>query len=418
MVRKAIKMTEQRVKILWISSHAPYSSAPDAGGQTFNYYFKKISKDPRFNVVLVSLGNEKKKEEIDSELREIEKYIISPMGTIGEKIKKLKNIDYKVNPYHKYANLISNYYGDRIIKKVRELNNRGYIPEIIIFEWTNALVLAPQIKKVYPQAKLVASEHDVTFVGYKRKADYYKGLKKMFWRIRYRNEKKVELSALKLCDLILPHNPDNRRLLINEGIQEEKLQWLVPYFNNMSKCSRKPNGKDILFFGAMARPENYLSAIWFIEHVMPLIEDMNIRFVILGSNPPKKLREYENSKVHITGFIDSIVPYFEQSVCLVAPLVLGAGIKVKILEALSSGIPVITNNVGIEGIPAVDGKEYIHCEEPNDYARAIISLFQNNKIQNTLSDNAREFIKVNYSYEKSAEEYILSMLKIADREQI
>lgn len=78
---------------------------------------------------------------------------------------------------------------------------------------------------------------------------------------KYNHEKKTELEALKLCDHVLPHNADNRNVLLQNGIDEKKIKWLVPYFNNMENCKRKSNHKDILFFGAMSRPENYLSAL-------------------------------------------------------------------------------------------------------------------------------------------------------------
>lgn len=175
---------------------------------------------------------------------------------------------------------------------------------------------------------------------------------------------------MKLCDLILPHNASNIDVLSAEGISPKKMQWLVPFFQDMTDCERTSNGRDILFFGAMGRPENYLSAIWFVEKVMPLLVDLDIRFVILENRPPEELSKYESQRVHITGFVESIVPFFEQSVCFGAPLVLGAGIKVKKFEAMSSGIPA-TNEVGIEGILAKDGQEYIHCETPEEYETAI-----------------------------------------------
>lgn len=215
----------------------------------------------------------------------------------------------------------------------------------------------------------------------------------------------VEIKSLKQCNLILPHNAENCELLTKEGINRNKIQWLVPYFNDMRDCKRTPNGKDILFFGAMARPENYLSAIWFVEKVMPLIEDMNIRFVILGSNPPDELKKFESKRIHITGFVDSIVPFFENSVCLVAPLVLGAGIKVKIIESLSSGIPVLTNDIGIEGISAKDGIEYIHCAEPTDYEKAIRDIFSNSAKAKSLELKGRKFVEENYVLLKSVDSY-------------
>ena len=142
----------------------------------------------------------------------------------------------------------------------------------------------------------------------------------------------------------------------------------------------------MLFYGAMARPENYKSAIWFIENVMPLLSDLDVRFVIVGARPDKSLLTYASDKVEITGFMDKVDPYFERCLCLVAPLVLGAGVKVKILEAMSSGIPVVTNHIGIEGIYAENGKHYIHCEAPEEYAECIHKLVNDIKKQHLLGE--------------------------------
>lgn len=56
----------------------------------------------------------------------------------------------------------------------------------------------------------------------------------------------------------------------------------------------------------MSRPENYLSALWFINNVMPLLNDLNIRFIVLGSKPSDELKNIKSDKVIITGFVDNI----------------------------------------------------------------------------------------------------------------
>ena len=178
----------------------------------------------------------------------------------------------------------------------------------------------------------------------------------------------------------------------------------------MVECNRSSKGKDILFFGAMSRPENSLSAIWFIENVMPLISDLDIRFVILGSNPTTELKNFQSERIIITGFVESIVPYFESAVCLVAPLVLGAGIKVKILEGLSSGCPVITNQIGIEGIHAKDGIEYVFASEPTEYEKAIREAVSGGLERIGLS--GRQFIQKEYDLDKSFNEYKIMLQEL------
>ena len=202
----------------------------------------------------------------------------------------------------------------------------------------------------------------------------------------------------------MPHNPDNCQLIRKDGIPFKNIKWLPPYFNSMSNIKRKETEPVILFFGAMGRQENSLSALWFIENVMPKISDLSVKFVILGGNPPKELISKESPSVHITGFVDDIKPYFETAMCFVAPLILGAGIKVKILEALSSGIPVLTNKIGIEGIPARDGHEYLHCETAEEYETLIRAIYNHEIDVKQVGDNARKFIK-KYSIINSSNEY-------------
>lgn len=132
----------------------------------------------------------------------------------------------------------------------------------------------------------------------------------------------------------------------------------------MKDCHWNGEERSVLFFGAMARPENYLSAIWYIENVMPRIQDLKLKFVVLGSNPAEVFEKYINDEVIVTGFVEDVTPYFEKSLCLVAPLVLGAGIKVKILEAMSAGIPILTNAIGIEGISATTQKNMFIVKMP------------------------------------------------------
>lgn len=394
-------MSDYSTYILWISSSPPYSKNSTAGGQTFNYYFKNISRDKRFNVRLIALVDSKTKDSVENEMDGIPHKLVSSENSW----KKFVNIDSKYNPWTKYSGLISNYRAMRILEEVKNYKKEGYNPDAVILEWTNTVILAKEIKKIFPDSKFVASEHDVTFVGYERKKEYYKGLKKLLWKIKYVNEKRIELDSLKMCELVLPHNADNRNVLVNEGIDLNKIMGLVPYYNNMSECNRNSNQKDILFFGAMARMENSLSALWFIDNVLPLLSDIDIRFVVLGSNPTEELKAKESERIHVTGFVDAVEPYFEKSMCLVAPLVLGAGIKVKVLEAMSSGIPVLTNDIGIEGIPAIDGRDYLHCVSPQEYASAIREI-HNNKIDvKNLETNAKGMLKEHFSIEQSLHQY-------------
>ena len=103
-----------------------------------------------------------------------------------------------------------------MVSTAKKYRDEGYTPDIIILEWTNIVVLEKQIHKIFPDSMIVASEHDVTFVGYERKKEYYTGLKRLLWKIKYNNEKRIELRlyVMRACS---PHNADNKKVLVDEG---------------------------------------------------------------------------------------------------------------------------------------------------------------------------------------------------------
>ena len=402
---------DKKISILWISLNAPTKKADKAGGNTFNYYFSKFYNDERFDVKVIAQINNSLPL---MELKEGDYFYLKREPGLKHKLKKLSSIESKYNPWNRNANLLSNQMETFVHDRINELLSAGFKPEIVILEWTQCVVLARKIRKWLPESRIVASEHDVTFIGYERKAEYYTGFKRAVWNQKAKHEKKVEVESLKACDLILPQNSDNIDILRKDGVEGPEIQCLTPYFNSMVCCPRVPNGKDILFFGAMNREENYLTAQWFIENVMPRLKDMDIRFIVLGGNPPQELKALECDQIHITGFVDAIEPYFESAVCFVAPLVLGAGIKVKILEALSSGIPVLTNDIGIEGIPAKKNVEYIHCSSAEEYEKSIRNVFEHGEWAQQIGEKAKDFISEQYSLEKSLNQYREWLLKAGE----
>jgi glycosyltransferase involved in cell wall biosynthesis len=87
-------------------------------------------------------------------------------------------------------------------------------------------------------------------------------------------------------------------------------------------------------------------------------------------------------------------------------LVLGAGIKVKVLEGMSAGLPVITNEIGIEGIDAVDGKDYIYAEKPEEYAAAIEKLLNDKVYRMSMSVSAKEFLAAEFNLETNMKKFL------------
>ena len=319
----------------------------------------------------------------------------------------------RFNPINSYANFLDSYKEHKVIVEINRLCEQDYKPDIVILHWTQMVLLISKIKQFFPLAKYIGIEEDVALLGFERKYNYVtQKLKKKIYEIKYKRLKKKELKALSLCHEIFVTNKKDQ-LLLQQYTIKQPIYVLNSYFHNMSGLKRKYDGnKDIIYYGAMNRAENYLSAIWFIKHVMPLLGS-EFSFYVIGNNPPQQLKDLECYNIKILGFVESIDPYFEKSLCLVAPLVLGAGIKMKVIEALSAGIPVLTNEIGAEGIDILHGKEFIFCKTPQDYSKWINNLFTNQKLLNNLECNSKNYINNNFNYEQAYKMFYQNLLDIS-----
>lgn len=199
---------------------------------------------------------------------------------------------------------------------------------------------------------------------------------------------------------------DKDRGLLEEyyGLSSRKVDFFIQRnIRRIDYGNLAPSGA-FLFFGAWERPENSFGLEWFVDHVMPLTGKAH-RFLLLGSGIREKLREKISrySTMEMTGFVDDPYPVLAAASCLIAPLFHGAGVKVKVLEALACGTPVVGTDVAFEGIDPVGEGGCIHCRTPEEFlagmARALSYSMEDKKalreafIGGYPKDTFREFLK-------------------------
>lgn len=298
-----------------------------------------------------------------------------------------------------------------LLDALKEYLHLNEYPDVIIMQWTETIQFINILKQYFASSKYIAIEEDVAFLGYKRKYEASHGIYKIYRRLKYKYLKKMEIETLRKCDIVVTLNDKDKKLLINEKIHEDKIFQACAYHAFPQSCTYAPDIYQLLFYGAMSRVENYKSVIWFIEEVMPLLNS-NYKLVIVGSKPDKSLMAYESERIHLTGFVEDVQQFFESSLCLVSPLVLGAGIKIKVLEALSAGLPVITNSIGAEGIGLTDKKNYLHAELPKEYADAINMLNSDITLRMKLSNEGRAHIKKNFNVNNTLDGLIRKIIML------
>lgn len=391
-------------KMLWVSLCTPYEKVCHAGGKTLYSHIQRIQTIDKFELKVVSFC---KYRELQSARQSLADADIDIIMDKPNKFWEIMNFENRFNAFNRYAGYLSNSRAYAMKKELHKIQKSGYEPDIIVLHWTEMVVLTDFVKKLFPGAKVVSIEEDVSFLKRERR---YKAAKRLFIRfyhfLRYKKSIQKECEWLKRSDLVVVLNNKDKMLLVKEGVKEEQIYIFPPTFNDMYLLKRNKRRNDILFWGAMSRKENSDSALWFIYHVMPLLEDVDVRFVVIGANPPDKLKKMSSDRIVIKGYVESADRYFSESLCMVVPLLIGAGIKVKTIEGLSSGIPVISNHIGVEGINIVRDVHYIHAETASEFAEAVKKVLNEEIDVSSLSENAKRFTHDNYDEDASTKKFV------------
>lgn len=160
--------------------------------------------------------------------------------------------------------------------------------------------------------------------------------------------------------------------------------------------------KNLLFVGGFGHKPNIDAVIWFLEEIFPLIlqKKSDIKFYVVGSNPPEEIVKYQSDNVIVTGFVsdDELNNYYNKSKIAVVPLRYGAGVKGKVVEALYNQIPVVTTSIGAEGLPEIDSY-LLTSNSPIEFAEIILELYNNESLLLQYSCKSYEYVQKYFSVE-------------------
>ena len=153
---------------------------------------------------------------------------------------------------------------------------------------------------------------------------------------------------------------------------------IVPFYTDSFPARPRPTGgHGILFVGGFAHPPNVDAAEFLVRAVFPILTARcpDVRLVLAGSNPTQVVRALASDTVKVTGYVSDaeLSRLYATSRVAVVPLRFGAGVKGKVAEALSEGVPLVTTPVGAEGIPGLERVAVVR-DDAAGIAEALLAL--------------------------------------------
>jgi polysaccharide biosynthesis protein PslH len=167
----------------------------------------------------------------------------------------------------------------------------------------------------------------------------------------------------------------------------------------------EPIPYDLLFTGKMDFRPNIDAALWFGWQVLPLIQAQRPQttFAVVGQRPHPRLDVLrQNPGITITGYVDDVRPYLAGATVYVAPLRVGGGTRLKLLEAMAMRKPIISTTVGAEGFPVVNDQELILADEPEAFAQVVLNLLTNPARRAQLAAAGSAFAHAHYGWDTLA----------------
>ena len=163
----------------------------------------------------------------------------------------------------------------------------------------------------------------------------------------------------------------------------------------------------LLFVGNFIHPPNIDAAVHLVRDIFPEVrlQVPEARLVIVGSQPPVELRKHANEAVTIAGFVPDLTPYLEEAALVVAPLRIGGGMRVKVVEALAFGKAVVATPLAAEGLDLADGEQIILAKHDQDFIQKIIYLLHNPAERAALAEHGRTWACEHLSWEETVLEY-------------
>jgi sugar transferase (PEP-CTERM/EpsH1 system associated) len=193
-------------------------------------------------------------------------------------------------------------------------------------------------------------------------------------------------------DRLQARNADAEIHVIPNGVD-------VQYF-----ASREPDPglprTNLVFAGSMDYSANIDAVVWFVDNVWPELRRQHpaLSFAIVGRDPTAEVRALAGDSVSVTGTVPDVRPHYSGALAAVVPLRIGSGTRLKILEAMAAGIPVISTRLGAEGLDLEDGRHLLIADSASEIIAAVTRLAASPELWQRLSRSGREVVERSYDW--------------------
>jgi glycosyltransferase involved in cell wall biosynthesis len=258
----------------------------------------------------------------------------------------------------------------------------------------------------FTSARIIMRAHNVEYKIWEGLANEEKNpLKKIYLSMLARQLKKYEANAINLCDGVITFTAKDMQQLRLIGCKVPLAH--IPFGVDISKyIPAQAAGPNTLFYlGALDWQPNIQGLDWFLKEVWPKVNSSlpEVKLHIAGRNMPPGMKESNYPNVVFHGEVENALDFIKKYSVMIIPLLAGSGVRIKIIEGMAMGKPIITTAVGIDGIECEYGKDVMVANRPDEFYKTIVYCIENPDFLKQLAANGRNFAQRHYNIQSIIE---------------
>lgn len=393
------------LRVLVLAPFAPRLDAPHGGGRSIAELVMELGARHRVGLLCLRSGTDPSTDDfVRGRCEFVEEFELSGVG--GSSLQRWRR---RVRLLRALALGRPMWAADTMAgpfaSRVEQLT-RSWRPDVVQAEFH---VMGQYLGLVAPsEAARVLTEHEPGASAALDIVRGSRGLKRiLFWAdsIAWR---RFEAGILRDADAVVAYTDRDRRAL-SELAPEARIVR-IPLGTRVPPTPADPAAvepESLVFVGNFMHPPNVDAARRLIDGILPRIVERasGARLYLVGDQTPDAFRRAAGAHVEVTGFVEDVGRYLSLASVVVAPIRMGGGLRVKVLEALAAGKPIVASGLAVEGLAVVDGDEFVLADSDEEFAYAVLALFHDEKRRRALASAARRWAEENLGWERTIAGY-------------
>ena len=263
------------------------------------------------------------------------------------------------------------------------------------------LYLAPYLTSIrrFSKARVIMRAHNIEHEIWERSVSQRKGARRFYVSNLAKRIRRMELDYLNAYDAILPITSRDAEKLKELGCVLPC--HVVPTGVNANALAPDHGSLEfpsVFHIGALDWMPNQEGLEWFFEHAWGIVNEKHpeVRFYLAGRNAPAHFRNLTYPNVEFIGEVEDAYKFIRSKAVMIVPILSGSGMRIKIVEGMALGKPIVTTSIGTEGIDTTDGENIFIADDPDKFARQVCFLIENKQACMKTGENARKFVTDHY----------------------